>query len=65
MIGGNRNLIGHLPEFHSTSSLEVLTLEGTSFSGKLPTSIGNFSSLQVLSIRDCHFSRSIDPTFTQ
>jgi Leucine-rich repeat (LRR) protein len=63
-IGGNQNLIGHLPEFHSTNSLEVLTLRGTSFSGKLPTSIGNLSSLQVLGVRDCHFSGSIPPSLS-
>jgi Leucine-rich repeat (LRR) protein len=63
-IGGNQNLTGHLPEFHSTSSLEVLKLEGTSFSGKLPTSIGNLSSLHVLDVVDCHFSGSIPPSLS-
>jgi Leucine-rich repeat (LRR) protein len=58
-IKWNQNLIGYLPEFHSTSSLEVLTLGGTNFSGKLPTSIGNLSSLQVLRVQDCHFTGSI------
>jgi hypothetical protein len=41
LIGWNQNLTGHMPEFHSTSSLEVLTLDDTTFSSKLPTSIGN------------------------
>jgi Leucine-rich repeat (LRR) protein len=63
-IGGNQNLIGQLPEFHSTSSLEVLTVVGTSFSGKLPTSIGNLSSLHVLSVQDCYFSGSIPPSLS-
>jgi len=63
-IGGNQNLTGHLPEFHSTSSLEVLTLYGTSFSGKLPTSIGNLSSLHFLDVWDCHFSGSIPPSLS-
>jgi Leucine-rich repeat (LRR) protein len=63
-IGGNQNLTGHLPEFHSTSSLEVLTLQGTSFSGKLSTSIGNLSSLHFLNVQNCHFSGSIPPSLS-
>jgi hypothetical protein len=31
IVAYNEDLIGHLPEFHSNSSLELLTLEGTSF----------------------------------
>jgi len=60
----NQNLTGHLPEFHSTSSLKDLTLESTSFSGKLPTSIGNLSSLHVLYARNCYFSGSIPPSLS-
>jgi Leucine-rich repeat (LRR) protein len=63
-IRKNQNLTGHLPEFHTTSSLEVLDLEGTSFSGELPASIGNLSSLNVLDAGDCHFFGSIPPSLS-
>ncbi|XP_059449493.1 receptor-like protein 6 [Corylus avellana] len=63
-IGGNSNLTGHLPEFHSNSSLEVLVLYETSFYGKLPTSIGNLRFLRVLDFLDNHFSGSIPPSLS-
>uniref|UniRef100_A0A7N2L5X8 Leucine-rich repeat-containing N-terminal plant-type domain-containing protein n=1 Tax=Quercus lobata TaxID=97700 RepID=A0A7N2L5X8_QUELO len=50
----NPDLMGYLPEFYSSSPLKILSLWGTSFSGKLPDSIGNLNSLRV---------RSIPPSF--
>jgi Leucine-rich repeat (LRR) protein len=63
-VSHNQDLIGHLPQFHSSSSLEVLTLKNTSFSCKIPTSIGNLSFLTHLNVRDCNFSGSIPPSLT-
>ncbi|KAM7481248.1 hypothetical protein LguiB_005831 [Lonicera macranthoides] len=54
--GVNENLTGSLPEFHQNSPLKILVLRGTNFSGVLPYSIGNLSSLSVLRLSDCHFS---------
>jgi len=51
----NPNLNGSLPEFES-SSLIQLGLDHTSFYGTLPVSIGKLRSLIVLSIPSCHFS---------
>ncbi|KAM7477956.1 hypothetical protein LguiA_026169 [Lonicera macranthoides] len=52
----NENLTGSLPEFHQYSPLEILLLYNTSFSGVLPYSIGNLSSLSVLDLGACQFS---------
>ena len=55
----NPDLMGYLPEFYSSSLLKILSLAGTSFSGKLPDSIGNLNSLNELWIGDCNFSGHI------
>ncbi|KAF3945077.1 hypothetical protein CMV_028511 [Castanea mollissima] len=55
----NQVLMGNLPEFYSSSPLKSLSLRGTSFSGKLPDSIGNLNSLNELWMRDCNFSGHI------
>ncbi|KAB2009225.1 hypothetical protein ES319_D10G152500v1 [Gossypium barbadense] len=47
-ISGNSRLMGQLPEFPINSSLEVLSLRYTNFSGKLPESISNLKLLRVL-----------------
>ncbi|KAM7477949.1 hypothetical protein LguiA_026162 [Lonicera macranthoides] len=52
----NENLTGSLPEFHRNSHLKILALYNTSFSGVLPHSIGNLSSLSVLDLSACQFS---------
>ncbi|KAM7477939.1 hypothetical protein LguiA_026152 [Lonicera macranthoides] len=52
----NENLNGSLPEFHRNSPLKILALHNTSFSGVLPHSIGNLSSLSMLVLSACHFS---------
>ncbi|XP_038708685.1 receptor-like protein 6 [Tripterygium wilfordii] len=51
----NENLTGYLPEFQRDSPLEILWLQGTNFSGRLPTSIGKLHSLTRLDIRSCNF----------
>ncbi|KAL0006003.1 hypothetical protein SO802_013564 [Lithocarpus litseifolius] len=58
-VGYNQVLMGNLPEFYSSSPLKILSLWGTSFSGKLPDSIGNLNSLNVLLIGNCDFSGHI------
>ncbi|KAM4119554.1 hypothetical protein ACJW30_03G068800 [Castanea mollissima] len=55
-VRDNENLIGYLPEFHSSNPLRKLRLANTGFSGKLPDSIGNLKSLIELDIHTCHFS---------
>ncbi|XP_065622689.1 receptor-like protein 6 [Quercus suber] len=55
-VGYNEDLTGYLPEFHNSSPLQILRLQSTSFSRKLPDSIGNLKSLQVLNIFNCSFS---------
>ncbi|XP_075656884.1 receptor-like protein 7 isoform X1 [Castanea sativa] len=55
-VRDNENLIGYLPEFHSSNPLRILRLANTGFSGKLPDSIGNLKSLIELDIHTCHFS---------
>ncbi|KAA8524854.1 hypothetical protein F0562_011277 [Nyssa sinensis] len=55
----NQNLTGYLPEFHQSGPIKILKLAGTSFSGKLPNSIGNLSSLSELDLSECNFSGSL------
>ncbi|CAL5391024.1 unnamed protein product [Camellia sinensis] len=58
-VSSNRYLIGHLPEFHPSSPLQQLMLSETSFSGKLPDSIGNLNFLNHLDFSGCYFSGSL------
>ncbi|KAI8557968.1 hypothetical protein RHMOL_Rhmol04G0052000 [Rhododendron molle] len=58
-IGENEDLTGYLPEFHHSSHLKRLRVWMTSFSGALPSSIGNLESLIVLDLYDCNFSGTI------
>ncbi|XP_075645260.1 receptor-like protein 7 [Castanea sativa] len=55
-VQGNEYLTGHLPNFEWNSTLETIYLGETSFSGQLPTSIGNLKSLNELKIWSCNFS---------
>uniref|UniRef100_A0A2N9I3P7 Leucine-rich repeat-containing N-terminal plant-type domain-containing protein n=1 Tax=Fagus sylvatica TaxID=28930 RepID=A0A2N9I3P7_FAGSY len=55
----NQDLMGYLPEFYSSSPLKILSVRRTSFSGKLPDSIGNLDSLNELLIGNCNFSSHI------
>ena len=52
----NKGLTGYLPDFQWSSPLEKMILANTSFSGKLPASIGNLSSLTVTEMWRCNFS---------
>ncbi|RVW94839.1 Receptor like protein 30 [Vitis vinifera] len=58
-VRNNPDLTGLFPEFHHTSSLKLLALAGTSFSGRLPTSIGNLDSLVELNISSCNFTSGL------
>uniref|UniRef100_A0A7N2LI63 Leucine-rich repeat-containing N-terminal plant-type domain-containing protein n=1 Tax=Quercus lobata TaxID=97700 RepID=A0A7N2LI63_QUELO len=55
-VQGNEYLTGHLPNFERNSTLEAINLGETSYSGELPTSIGNLNSLNELEIWSCNFS---------
>ncbi|XP_060667798.1 receptor-like protein 34 [Ziziphus jujuba] len=50
-LSKNYLLTGSLPEFNSSSNLKSLDISSTSFSGKLPDSIGNIKSLNVLRLK--------------
>ena len=52
----NEGLTGYLPDFQRSSPLEKMILASTNFSGKLPDSIGNLSSLTVIDMLGCNFS---------
>ncbi|KAF3434362.1 hypothetical protein FNV43_RR25465 [Rhamnella rubrinervis] len=58
-VVGNKNLAGHIPEFHERSTLIGLGLANTSFSGRLPSSIDKLESLEKLDISRCFFSGAI------
>ncbi|CAK9150086.1 unnamed protein product [Ilex paraguariensis] len=55
----NPNLHGSLPEFNQSSPLKRLGLGGTSFSGKIPDSIGKLASLFLLDLSECVFTGSL------
>ncbi|XP_050261005.1 receptor-like protein 7 [Quercus robur] len=52
----NEGLTGYLPDFQRSSPLEEMIFSHTSFSGKLPASIGNLSSLNKIDLYQCNFS---------
>ena len=52
----NKGLTGYLPDFQWSSPLEKMILANTNFSGKLPATIGNLSSLTVIDMHECNFS---------
>ncbi|KAL4654910.1 hypothetical protein ACB092_01G413900 [Castanea dentata] len=52
----NKGLTGCLPDFQWKSPLEEMILANTSFSGKLPASVGNLGSVTKIDMRRCNFS---------
>ncbi|KAK3404374.1 hypothetical protein EUGRSUZ_G00996 [Eucalyptus grandis] len=63
VVSENNALTGSLPDFNSSSPLELLCLDSTSFSGELSSSIGILPSLGYLDATDCKFSGSIPASF--
>ncbi|KAJ8753547.1 hypothetical protein K2173_022788 [Erythroxylum novogranatense] len=63
ILSSNEGLSGHLPEFNSSSPLQVLKLSFTYFSGQIPASIGDLGSLHTFSIRTCSFFGPIPTSF--
>nr|XP_023910601.1 receptor-like protein 9DC3 [Quercus suber] len=63
IVRGNENLTGHLPEFQSSSPLQILRLADTSFSGKLPNSLGSLTNLTELCLSSNNFFGQIPFTF--
>ncbi|KAF3454487.1 hypothetical protein FNV43_RR04934 [Rhamnella rubrinervis] len=55
----NDFLTGFLPQFQPSSSLKMLGLDYTNFSGILPNSIGYLKSMSQLSLWNCHFLGTI------
>uniref|UniRef100_K3YFY9 Uncharacterized protein n=1 Tax=Setaria italica TaxID=4555 RepID=K3YFY9_SETIT len=58
---GNENLCGELPEFIQGSVLQALIISGTTFSGRIPESIGNLRNLTMLDLSNCQFHGPIPP----
>ncbi|KAJ8647598.1 hypothetical protein MRB53_000621 [Persea americana] len=58
-LSNNLHLKGSLPEFPQESRLQILSLSGTNFSGRLPSSFGNLRHLQRLELKGCKFSEGI------
>ncbi|XP_030441892.2 receptor-like protein 34 [Syzygium oleosum] len=58
-LSGNKELVGYLPESTWNSSLKVLDLSSTGFSGVLPESMGDLHSLEILWLHQCNFTGSI------
>ncbi|XP_010064821.2 receptor-like protein 53 [Eucalyptus grandis] len=58
-LSGNKELSGYLPESSWNSSLKVLDLSFTGFSGVLPESMGDLHSLEILWLCHCNFNGSI------
>ncbi|WMV60164.1 hypothetical protein MTR67_053549 [Solanum verrucosum] len=59
-LSGNYLLEGVFPKIHPSNTLLMeLDISFTSISGKLPDSIGTFSSLNILNLKQCQFSGSI------
>ncbi|KAF8391161.1 hypothetical protein HHK36_023462 [Tetracentron sinense] len=58
-VSENLNLTLYLPDFHSGSSLRILDLSRTNFSGELPASINKLKLLNSLYLKACNFSGSI------
>ncbi|KAL3735588.1 hypothetical protein ACJRO7_024673 [Eucalyptus globulus] len=58
-LSGNKELAGYLPESTWNSSLKVLDLSSTGFSGVLPESIRDLHSLEILRLKECNFNGSI------
>ncbi|XP_059429257.1 receptor-like protein 6 [Corylus avellana] len=58
-LSNNFLLEGSLPEFPPNGSLQTMVIHGTSFSGTLPSSIGNLKMLSTVGLGSCNFIGSI------
>ncbi|KAI3417634.1 LRRNT_2 domain-containing protein, partial [Psidium guajava] len=58
-LSGNKELAGNLPKSTWNSSLKVLDLSSSGFSGVLPESMGDLHSLEILWLHQCNFTGSI------
>ncbi|QHO39483.1 Receptor-like protein [Arachis hypogaea] len=63
VLAENRNLNGVIPDFQSRALVKKLIIPATNFGGRIPTSIGNLTSLNWLSIAECNFQGSIPSSF--
>ncbi|OMO57883.1 hypothetical protein COLO4_35013 [Corchorus olitorius] len=63
-LSKNKDLKGHLPEFHPSNRFKMLSIWNTSFSGELPASIRNLYSLEFLGVSHCNFTGSLPPSLS-
>ncbi|MED6181684.1 hypothetical protein PIB30_021613 [Stylosanthes scabra] len=63
ILASNRNLNGFIPDFQSRALISKLVICQTNFSGRIPASIGNLTSLNCFSIAKCKFQGSIPSSF--
>ncbi|GLT34856.1 hypothetical protein SLA2020_093490 [Shorea laevis] len=61
-LDNNWDLNGSFPDFHFHNQLRVLDVRNTTFSGKLPISIGMLSSLEYLDVSSCNFLGLVPPS---
>ncbi|KAI9096297.1 hypothetical protein K1719_026016 [Acacia pycnantha] len=61
-LADNPNLTGHLPKSNWSNSIRILDLSNTSFTGKLPRSIGPMSSLNGLYLSSCRLTGEFPPS---
>ncbi|KAI3902779.1 hypothetical protein MKW92_052143 [Papaver armeniacum] len=64
-LSSNDRLEGSLPDFPKDGLLQELMLSFTSFSGELPSSIGNLRLLSTLYLQNCAFNGSIPTSFSK
>ncbi|XP_072072047.1 uncharacterized protein [Arachis hypogaea] len=63
VLAENHNLNGVIPDFQSRALVSKLIIPATNFGGRIPTSIGNLTSLKWLSIAECNFQGSVPSSF--
>ena len=62
ILSYNENLRGELPNSNWTTSLSLLSLSQTAFSGYIPHSIAHLKSLNILTLSGCTFNGFLPPS---
>ncbi|PON42519.1 Leucine-rich repeat domain containing protein [Parasponia andersonii] len=64
-ISNNILLEGSLPELPENSALQKIVLSFSSFSGKLPASVGTLRNLSMLDLSNCKFNGTLPNSMTK